>query len=222
MESNHVIVDPSLLLAAEADNRPTQNYYDGFEFYISEAFADTVRANDEYVDDPTFEFFTGYLKFNELESYEKLESVVDGFETFSGQREEQRTNEHIDYERVHRHFQDRYSSASDGQIADVLYDEFVFLFERSWIASRVKKSQNKVTDVPGLRKFFFERNELDAIADQLPQKHQDKIRTLKSGRKWTWLALGIQVTGAGFAAPLSSAIFTAGLAQKSLALVFDP
>ncbi|GGM52800.1 hypothetical protein [Haloarcula argentinensis] len=222
MDSDRVIVDPSLLISAEADKRPPEMEYDQFSFSISDSFAQVVRNNDAYVDDSTFEFFTGYLDFPDLVSYGELETVVDEFDTFSGEQAEKAYTEDIDYEEVQATFRKRYPMDSDGKVADVLYDEFVFLFERSWIASRVKKSQNEVTNIPGLRKFIFERDELDAIANKLPQEHQDKIQTLKGGRKWKWIALGIHVGGAAFSGPLGSAIFTTGLAQNSLGLIFDP
>jgi len=222
MDSDQVIVDPSLLIASQADKRPPVSHYPDFDYYISESFAQTVRENDAYIGDSTFEFFTNYLNFNQMEEYGKLETIVDEFETFSGVQEEKTYVEHIDYDGVHTHFQNQYPESSNGNVADILYDEFVFLFERSWIASRVQKSQNKVTDVPGLRKFIFDRDELDMVANQLPEEHQNKIRTLKGGRKWKWIATGIHIGGGTFDGELGSAIFAAGLVQNSLGLIFDP
>jgi hypothetical protein len=222
MDSDRVLVDPSILLAAQADTRPPEMHYDEFSFSISESFAKVVRNNDGYVDDPSFEFFTGYLDFNELRSYDELETLVREFETFSGRQAEKAYRDYIDYEAVQEIFQKRYNSNSDGEIANILYDEFVFLFERSWIASRVKKSQNEVTDVPGLRKFVFDRNELNEVANKLPEEHQEKIRTLKGGRKWKWFGFGVHVSAEALSSTLGTAIFTAGLVQNSLGLIFDP
>lgn len=222
LDSDRVLIDPSILVSSEAENRPQPGGYDEFEYFVSDAFAEVVRSNSDYVQDPTFDFFMGYLDFQQTEQYTDLRTAVGELETFSGVEAEKEYTENIDYEGVHDYFLEKYSREKNSRIGDILYDQFVFLFEQSWIPSRVKKSQNEVTDVPGLRKFVLDRDELDRVADQFPPEYQDKIQTLKNTRKWKWVGLGFMLGGATLQGPVGTALLSSGLAQRSVSLVFDP
>lgn len=222
MDSDQVLVDPSILLSDKADKLPPEGPYEEFDFVISESFANVVNSNSEYVGDAVFGFFSSYLDFHEMTPYGELASTVEKYDTFSYSDVEMQYTEQIDYEAVQQYFQRSYSPNTEGEIANVLYDQFVFLFEQSWIASRVRMPQDEVTDVPGLRKFIFERDELDAIANQLPDEYRRKIQTLKGGRRWNWIGLGIHLGSAAFAGPIGEAIFHTGLVQNCLGLLFDP
>lgn len=220
MESNDVAVDPSLLVDATADRRPRYDRYGEFSYFVSESFQNLVEESSSYRDDPTFSFYIGSLGTDRLTGFQELQETVTSFEPFSAEEINKEAN--IDYQGARDWFEREHPPAVDGKLADVLFDQFVFLFERSWVASRVKRSQNEVTDVPGLRRFVFDRDELEAVERQLPQEYQNKIRELKSGRRWKWVSLGLTVTGGFVGGPVGGAIFGAGLAQESLALIFDP
>lgn len=105
--------------------------------------------------------------------FEELEETVTEFERFSARAYER--TEGVDYKDAYEVFLERHPPAVRGELHKVLYDEFVFLFERSWIASRVKESQGEVTDVPGLRRLVFDRDELDAIEQRVPEEYSRKI-----------------------------------------------
>ncbi|MFC7205298.1 hypothetical protein ACFQJC_17445 [Haloferax namakaokahaiae] len=216
MDTDNLMLDPSLLVSRTADKRATNE----FKHYISRSFAELVNSCDSYTEDPTFNFFIGNLSTESVLPYGELERLVKEYELFSPELDEYTSN--IKYDEVRELFKERYPPSQMGKLSDVLFDEFVFLFERSWIASRVRKSEDEVTNVPGLRRFIFQRDELDAVANKVPEKYQKKLRTLKRGRKWKWIALGAQVTGAMVSGPVGSAIFSIGLAQNSIALLFDP
>lgn len=56
MDSDNVLVDPSLLVDGAADTRPRDPEYE-FDYVVSDAFAHFVESSSEYADDPMFSFY---------------------------------------------------------------------------------------------------------------------------------------------------------------------
>lgn len=228
-DSNQVMLDPSILVAANTDKRISGWRFgesSDFQLYISQSFRDLVRESDSYAADPTFSYFLGRLSSENITSYSELENMVletDRFTTFSPtQIEEYKLD--IDYQSIQATFTKEFPESREGQLPHVLYDEFVFLFEQSWIPSRLKKPLNDIIDIDtGIRNIDFDREAVDELISGAQEETLRQLRSLKQQNRWRWIALGGKAAAVlNYDNDLVKAMLAIGLAHEAVCLRFDP
>lgn len=228
-ESNQVMLDPSILVAERTDKRISQRGWGTspqFEVYIPESFYNLVRDSDSYRDDPTFSYFLGNLSSENISRFSELESLVVESETYTPfspeDVDEFRLN--IDYDAIQATFNKEYPKSREGELANVLFEEFVFLFEQSWIPSRLKKPLNDIIDIDeGVRNIDFDRDAVDELTTAAKEETLQKLRRLKQQSRWRWIALGGEAGALlNYDNDLVRAMLGIGLAHEALCLRFDP
>lgn len=227
-DSNEVLLDPSILVADDPETelvgqRTLDQFIeggDGVSVYVPAAFADVVENCDAYREDSTFELFRGDISAG-ITDFEELRGLLDGdaIRTFSAA--DRRTEP--PYQLVYDRLTDDHPPQMKGELADVLFDEFVFLFERSWVASRLKKPLDQLLQVdPGVRHLRVERRAVDDLVDSSDDYVTRRLRRLYQQPGWDWAALG------GRASTLLAeddefvdALTGVGQVPDSLALLFE-
>lgn len=198
-DSNEVLVDPSILVADEPDiqlvGQQTLGRYteddSGVTVYVPAAFADVVTECDAYREDSTFELFLGDISSG-ITDFDELRRLLatDGVKQFSGRVVEKRRDD-VPYDLVHDRLTSAHPPQTKGELADVLFDEFVFLFEQSWVASRLKKPLDKLLQVDaGVRHLRLDDDAVDDLAGSSTDYVTDRLRKLDQQPGWDWAALG--------------------------------
>lgn len=230
-DSNEVLLDPSILVAdapeTELVGQRTLDQFteggDGVALYVPAAFADVVADCDAYREDSTFELFLGDISSG-ITDFADLQALLDGdaIRRFSARDHEFRRDD-VPYQLVYDRLTDAHPPQTRGELADVLFDEFVFLFERSWVASRLKKPLDRLVQVDeGVRHLRVENAAVDHLVDSSDDYVTDRLRRLDGQPGWDWAALG------GRASTLLAeddefvdALTEVGHVRDSLALLFE-
>lgn len=225
-DSETLMIDPSILVSRRADNG-LQAGLSQFgassteeEIYIPRTFKQIVEESDGYSDDPSFSFFIGRLQPSSLVRYDELESMLQSYETFDIDQIESSSYD-FDYESIREVFRDRYPPTTKGNLADVLYEEFVFLAERSQISSRTSNSPD--VDIDGVRSFSLTKKEVEELLDDAPGNYVQQLRSRKQRTGWNYITtMGGMDSLYTTDDPLGQALISIGLAPGLLAIEYDP
>lgn len=226
LDSDTLMIDPSILVSANADKGIQSSFgrfgagTDEGSIYVSSAFKHVVEESEDYSEDATFNFFIGRLSPKNLVPYPELKSLLESYEIFDADQIESSSYD-IHYSAVREVYRDRYPSTTKGKLADVLYDEFVFLAERSQVPSRTQKSPD--TDIDGVRTFSLSEEEVDELLQQAPGNYVQQLRSRKRRTGWNYIT-----TMGGFETlystddPFGQALISLGLAPGLLAIKYGP
>lgn len=227
--SNQVMIDPSLLVTSNADkfiSRWNFSPSTDFDLYISQSFQDLVRESDSYAEDPTFSYFIGNLSTENVTDYTKLERIVLESEEYTAFNPDDIEDYQLeaDYQTIQTKFMEEFPKSQKGALANVLYDEFVFLFERSWIPARFKKPLNDIVDIDsGIRNIDFDREAVDELTTNARDETLTRLRVLKQKNRWRWIALGGEAGAVlDYDNSLVRAMLAIGVAHEMVCLRFDP
>jgi hypothetical protein len=227
-DSNEVLLDPSILVADDPETelvgQRTLDQFtegdDGVSLHVPAAFVDVVADCDAYNEDSTFELFLGDISSG-ITDFDDLQTLLDrdAIRQFSAA---DRRGE-PPYRLVYDHLTDEHPPQTKGSLADVLFDEFVFLFERSWVASRLKKPLDKLLQVDeGIRTLRVENRAVSHLVDSSDDYVTDRLRRLDEQPGWDWGALGGPASD--LLAPddeFVDALTNVGQVPDSLALLFE-
>lgn len=225
-DSETLMLDPSILVYQRAD-KGFQSGISQFgrdteppDIYVSSTFKEIVQTNDDYSDDKTFNFFIGRLKPDSLVPYGELQGLVQSYDAFAVDDIDS-SSYNIDYNSVREVYRQRYPSTTQGRLADVLHEEFVFLLERSQVPSRTSDSPD--TDIDGVRSFSLSEDEVEELLEQGPGNYVQQLRTRKQKTGWNYITtMGGMETLYSTDDPLGQALISVGLAPGLLAIKYDP
>lgn len=248
MVSENVVIDPSLLVSEQTMEstikKPSREHED-LQFFLPQSFLDLVDSNQEFADEPGFQYFIGGIQ--NTPEYERLTHLLDVFsESITGYTVSEELAE--SYSDVYRaldeelpYYQDRHRFELSGfprddqvyyrenrdRLSDIVFEEFVFLVEESWIVSRTKNIFNTFTDAGAVTVQFGKRSVEQARA-QLEHTQDaviERMDKLKDDHDWQWVALGggavSPVLGLYFPA-VGAATGVGTVAVQAYIKVFDP
>lgn len=230
-DSNEVLLDPSILVADDTERLIDQHRLDeyqggntgGMDVYVSAAFAEVVENCDAYREDSTFEMFRGKISSRQgILDYDVLQQNITASHVrrFSG-HEQQSRREDIDYDYVYRQLIDNHPPQTQGELADVLFDEFVFLFERSWVTSRIKQPLVELIDADvGVRNVDFDDDAVGTLIDSSSDPVTNNLRSFDRRAGWEWAAVGGRSSEFFTDGAFTDALTRMGRARDSLALLF--
>jgi len=224
---NNIMLDPSLILATntfkDTFKRAGQftKLYKDYKFYYPSSLSRLIDKKWA-LDSPGIQFFLRNAKPVELDVLNTFlkdySNIVYGFEV---------TQEHINkYGRAYDvlleelEYGGELPDKEDRYLCDILFEEFVFSQEQSWIVSRIKKPFNRFL-AAGTTCVQYSLRTFDALAKRTLKKEQDEFLTninrLRAFGKW------IAVGGASASALISPVV--AGVAVSATfgyILLFDP
>jgi hypothetical protein len=220
------MIDPSLLVSATADKglqsglESFKGGNDEFETFVSNRFVQLVNESTAYSDDPTFSHFMGRLSNKSVTEFAELREIVAGVETFSPADVEE-SSFSVDYDTVEAEFLDRYPPATKGALGEVLYEEFVFLLERSQIASRTSRTPEK--DLNGVHTLALNKEEVEEMLEQSDGNYFRQLEHRKKKKGWNYIhTIDAVEELLDPTHVLADAMFDVGMVPGMLAIEFDP
>jgi hypothetical protein len=180
----NIMIDPSLM---DSENLPKIHNYinkhsEEFEFFISESFFQAVQdINRRQI---LNEFFETEYNLNELNIiFQNLKSIK-----FFDAREKRFQKRYAKYNNLY----DYLTKSENEIIRDILYEEWVFLQEYSWIVSRTKKTFEKFKE-SGSVALEFSKEAANKLARRTLHKKDDEfLNTFDMLRMvGKWIAVGV-------------------------------
>lgn len=230
-----LIIDPSLIVTpkyTEIAETVEQNYRT-IHFHVPRSFYDVLEEYDRFSEDeklpPQIRFFNSYVDMPSLAEVNARFQQLD-VGRFSAERyfEEYNIvydalNESLPYARDRQQMEGRYSVDGD-PLTDILFEEYVFLQERSGLVSRLKKTINNFIDA-GISIIETSEEVFDSFCEKrLKDSDQRRKAIAKSAGKWVVVSMA-GITGNAIGG-IPGAVLTAGATEKvinaSFLLVFDP
>ena len=218
------MIDPSLIVARRTINNTfsliREFYSRGRElrFYFPKSFQNVLYGSETYEENPVFNFFLQKAYPSDLRELRTLteehSNIIIGFEVSQEHKEKYRWF----YESLSE--QPRFwGEYFDEAVLSVLFEEWIFLHEYSWVVSRVKKPFNKFIDA-GTVCLQFGKKTVETLTRKTLNKNDNdlinKIDMLKAFGKWIavgWLSASLN---------LNPVISTFGNAVAGYFLLFDP
>ena len=160
--SKNVLFDPSLLLDSEKARKVfdfMKKYYEDFNFFVPVSFYDILRENKDL--DKIARFFEQERNISSRELFGMLKEHRRYYKIFE-------IPERFYYKKYGYFYENLRKEVEDEILAEILFEEWVFLQEFSWIVAKSKKT-------------FEKFKEAGAVAIEFSEKAVDKIirRTLK-------------------------------------------
>jgi hypothetical protein len=190
---NNVLLDPSLIVAASSLEN-TIKYFselkDGdISFSIPESFDKLVKSRDFNVEHPIYKFSLLNAKPSRLEDIygfvEEYSHLIGFFKPSDSQLEK-----YNDYFRELSELRVYPFEFYDMNIAGLLYEEFIFLQENSYVVSRIKKPFAKLIDA-GAVCIQYGRNVTDRLIRTTVRKDEEIITNVDRLRSLgKWIAVG--------------------------------
>jgi len=230
-----LIIDPSLIVTSyynKTANNIEENYRE-IHFHVPRSFFPalesftSISAKEELP--PQLRFFNSYAEVPSLNEVNRRFQQLD-VGRFSAERyfEDYQLvydslSESLPYTRERENMESRYSNNGD-PLTDVVFEEYVFLQERSGLVSRLKKTINNFIDA-GISVIETSEKALDSFCDnRLKNSDQRRKAIAKATGKWVVISLaGLTSSTVG---GIPGAVLTAGVTERainvSFLLVFDP
>jgi len=214
---NNIMIDPSLIVSDVAFSRVfsfIKEYGYAKQFFFPKSFADFLYQGNINREVPFVRFFLQRAYPSSTDkvksTMEEHSNLIKPFEPSSHQREK--------YEEVYDAFME-HPPHGDKRISNVLFEEWVFLNEYSWIVSRSKKVFEKFIEAGAICLQFGKKTTETLIRKALKKGQNDYISTLDKCRfVGKWIATVIPSSFV-FVDPYEAiAIGTA----SSVFLLFDP
>lgn len=228
MRESNILLGPSLMLAKNTFQntfdlaRRFGKAYEEFRFYYPPSLLRLIGKESTTPDSPGIRFFLHNAKPTELDvliTYIKRYShVIHSFEPTPEQISKYATVYEVLSEELE--YRGELPDREDRDLCDILFEELIFLEERSWIVSRIKKPFNRFM-AAGAACIHYGPRAVDALTRRTLRKEQEEIISntdrLRAFGKW------IAVGGASATALIGPAI--AGVAVSATLgyfLLIDP
>lgn len=191
-ERQNVMLDPSLLLTASGLKRVLQfieHQNTDFSFYISQSFyefiADDKRRNERVsASDPVIKFFGARVSyFNEAKML--IRENMDHWTLFEPTEELRLKHSIFRDSLLYR------ESTKNQELFDILFDEWIFLQERSWLLAKSKLTFEKFKEGGAISLEFGEKAMHRIAARTLKTDHHDPLSNFQKLRALAkWMAVG--------------------------------
>lgn len=228
MQESNIMLDPSLMLAKNTFKNTFDlaskfnEVYKEFRFYYPPSLPILISRKWATPDSLGIRFFLHNAKTVELEVLntfiKEYSDIIHRFEPTSEQIQKYAPVYKVLSEELE--YRGELPDREDRDLCDILFEELIFLYEYSWIVSRIKKPFNRFMDT-GAACIQYARRAVDALARRTLKKEQDElisnIDRLRSFGKW------VAVGGASASALISPVV--AGVAVSATLgyfLLFDP
>lgn len=230
-----VIIDPSLIATpkyTEIAETIEQNYRT-IHFHVPRSFYDLLEQYNRVSEDeklpPQIRFFNSYVDMPSLTEVSTRFQQLD-VGRFSAERyfEEYNIvynalNESLPYARDRQQMEGRYSVDGD-PLTDIIFEEYVFLQERSGLVSRLKKTINNFIKA-GISIIETSEKAFDSFCEKRMKDSDQRRKSIaKSAGKWVVVSM-VGISG-NMIGGIPGAVLTAGATEKvinaSFLLVFDP
>ena len=215
--SKNVLFDPSLLLDSEKARKVfsfMKEYYEDFNFFIPASFYNILRENLNKIV-KIVEFFNQERNISPRELLRMLEEHRRYYKIFE-------IPERFYYEKYRYFYENLREEVEDRILAEILFEEWVFLQEFSWIVAKSKKTFEKFKEA-GAVAIEISKNAFDKIIEKLARhklnKKDDEILSTAEKLRGLgkWIAHGgITVISASVIDP----IWAAAIGYLSSELVF--
>ncbi len=215
----NIMIDPSLILAQNsientfAEMNQLKEISTEARFYYPHSLARMIAGGRER----SLQFFLHNASLSESVTIRQLldskSKVISGFEVTQqqmGRYSEMRENLHKDLRYSEPQFED--------DIVDILYEEWVFIQEYSWIVSRIKKPFNRFI-AAGAICLYAGNRAVDKAIKRTLKKDDDVLNKIDRLRAFgKWIAVG-GVPWLGLINPVLGAVASA---SAGAFLLFDP
>jgi len=196
MHENNVLIDPSLMLAENS----IANTFDlikelgksgeKFRFYYPQAFRRLISKPESSKETPGIKFFLhGAYPSDpkELNAFlEQFSYIISEFIPTPEQIEKYS----FTYDTLSKELEYR-GELYDRELLDILFEEWIFLQEYSWVVSRIKKPFNRLV-AAGAVCIQFSRRTVDILINRtLRREHDEFISNVDRLRAFgKWIAVG--------------------------------
>ena len=229
-----LIIDPSLVTTPKYEDtvkRVEENYRE-IHFHVPASFFNALEMFDHMSEEqvlPQFRFFNSYVDMPNLEElnsrFQQLDvgrfSAERYFEDYEPVYDSLRQS--LPYVRERQGMEGQYLSQGD-PLTDIIFEEYVFLQERSGLVSRLKSTISSFIDA-GITVIETSEEAIDWFCEErLKDSDQRRKAIAKATGKWVVISLA-GITGNAIGG-LPGALLTAGAAERaintSFLLLFDP
>lgn len=230
-----LIIDPSLIVAPTYSDlaETVEENYRTTHFHVPASFYAVLNEYRDLTDGeempPEIKFFNAYVELPPLQEVESLFQQLD-VGRFSAERYFEEYNvvydalqDALPYVGERQQLEGRYSPDGD-PLTDVIFEEYVFLQERSGMVSRLKKTIKTFIDA-GITVIETSEDAFDSFCEnRLKDDDQRKKAVAKAAGKWVVISLTGIAGGAigGFPGAVLSAGGTKTAIDAAFLLVFDP
>ena len=219
--SKNVLFDPSLLLDSEKARKVfsfMKEYYGDFNFFIPASFYNILKENINL--NKIARFFEQERSISSWELLKLLEEHERYYTIFEIPKEFYKEKYWYFYESLREEVEDKI-------LLEILFEEWVFLQEFSWIVAKSKKTFEKFKEA-GAVVIEISKNALDTIIEKLSRyklnKRDDEalstIEKLRGLGKWIAHG-GITVIGASFINPMLGTLL-GYIIGEGLFVLIDP
>lgn len=188
--SNKVIIDPSLFLAKRSFHttiKHIKRYSESdFDFFISQTFFELIK-NKKF--DEKNKIMSYFLNGSTNESFSKIR------ETLLELHNKGFLNIYKEGDSFIGKYEDMYHNLIElGYLEDaigrILFDEWVFIKQKSWLTSRIKKIPNKLVKAGAICLEFGERkiDKAKGNMSRIEYEIKEKIKKLKRFSDWIGFA----------------------------------
>lgn len=222
--SKNVMLDPSLLFDYEKAKKAfsfMRVYSKEFNFFISHSFYDFLKeyreSNKWYV---IAEFFGSEKEISPGKLLELIDEHRKYFTFFETPKEPYKEKYSDFYENLHKEVEDK-------ELVEMLFEEWIFLQEFSWIVAKTKRTFEKFKEA-GAAVLEVSKKALDKFINKiarhkLNKKDDEILSTIEKFRGLgKWIAHGgITAAGATLPSPIAGALITYLLSEGFFVLI-DP
>lgn len=194
--ANNVLIDPSLILAENSIIntfnliRESSTKGEKFKFYYPRSFQRLIRKDESYERISGVKFFLHGAYHSDIR---ELNILMKEFSNmvyeFVPSTEQMERYAHV-YEMLSEELEYR-GELTDLELLDILFEEWIFLQEYSWVVSRIKKPFNRLI-ASGTICVQFGRRTIDILTNRtLRREHDEFISIVDRLRAFgKWIAVG--------------------------------
>lgn len=196
MYTNNVLIDPSLILAENSISntfdliREFSKSGEKFRFFYPRSFQRLISKPEPSKETASIKFFLHGAYPSDLKELNVLMKKFSNFIfEFSPTPEQIEKYGHA-YETLAEELEYR-GELSDRELLDILFEEWIFLQEYSWVVSRIKKPFNRLV-AAGAVCIQFSRRTMDILINRtLRREHDEFISNVDRLRAFgKWIAVG--------------------------------
>lgn len=232
---DRLMIDPSLIAAPSHSKigKLVEDNYQTIHFHVPDSLFPALRQATDMVEDqqlpPQLRYFNAYANLPSFEeinaSFQQLDVGRFSAESYFEEYEEVygALSSALPYPSDRQQMEGGYSAEGD-PLTDILFEEYVFLQERSGLVSRLKRTINTFIRA-GITIIETTEDAFDSFSEEyLKDSDQRRKDIAKFAGKWVVVSM-VGITGNAIGG-IPAAFLTGGAAKKtidaSFLLVFDP
>lgn len=211
--SRNVLIDPSLVVAEKTCERiisSATSLREDYKFYIPSSFVNLIYGKESFIEEILF--FRNRSKIIDIRYLEEIllknKNLIHSYEVSRNEREK--------YSVFYDHL---LSETRRDIISNILFEEWVFLHEESWVISRIKKPFIYFVKAGGVAIEIGERTLNLAVKKTLKKGDDNLINNadrLRAAAKW------VAVSVPPFLSPTNPIIGAISSAVTGVFLLMDP